>query len=113
MILEPGCYIDGSHWSPYEFDMEVLKFAEKLGWNGGANILEVIHHDWQYYREGVKPADWFGDEEDFIYEYRESLDFACEDAVNWLNDNKFGPDNVYWTVDDNSLYLWEDENEDL
>ena len=113
MILSPGCYIDGSHWSPYEFDKDVLRFAENLGWDGGVNILDVLYSDWEHYIRGTKPEGYEGDEDSFAEDYREALDYAAEDAVEWLNDNKFGPDNVYWTIDDNSLYLWEDEDEDL
>jgi hypothetical protein len=48
---------------------------------------------------------------EFIHEgdFEEALYFAADDGVQWLNDNLV-PDGCYWIIDDNSLYLLEDED---
>lgn len=105
----PGIVIDCSHLSAADLDCRVVEFAASLGWTGGVNDLDLLFSDWDDYNRGVIPPD-YSDEEDFIISYREALAFACDDAVEWLNDEMMGPEGVYWTIDDNSLYLWEDEN---
>lgn len=112
-VLAPGCYIDCSHLSAHDLNIRVIRFAESLGWTGGTHDLRLIHSAWDNYDQGNVPLDWDSDEEDFVFEYRDALDWACDDAVDWLNDDSFGPENVYWTIDDNCLYLWEDKNENL
>ena len=113
MILETGCYIDCSHLSTSDLSMRVIKFAENLGWTDCYNAVENVKSDWHNYILGNVPLDWEGDEDDFFIDYQDHLDYLCAAAVDWLNDDSFGPENIYWTIDDNCLYLWEDENEDL
>ena len=111
-VYAPGCYIDCSHLSASDLDYRVISFAAQLGWTGDKNDLAMLEADWVAYSKGDAPQD-YTDEEDFFISYQEALAYACDDAVLWLNENKFGPENVYWAIDDNSLYLWEDENENV
>ena len=116
MILETGCYVDCSHLSAADLHMRVIEFAESLGWAGWTGMtynLRLIHSDWHHYTNGTVPPDWKGDEDDFFIDYQDHLAYLCDAAVEWLNDDSFGPENIYWTIDDNCLYLWEDKNEDL
>lgn len=112
MILQTGCLIDCSHFSPHTLDMEIIQFAERIGWNGGAyNNMEQIHADWDNYIMHRIPADWQdGPDSDFFVDYREALDYAASDALEWLNDS-IARDDCYFTIDDNSLFYWEDGHE--
>jgi hypothetical protein len=44
-------------------------------------------------------------------ELSEALYFAADDAVQWLNDQLVSG-NCYWTIEDNSLYLEEQQDDD-
>jgi hypothetical protein len=110
MILETGCYIDCSHLSSDELNYRIIKFTTEYGWEGGSIDTAMLINDYLCAPEPDNDGAWTYED---AFELSETLYYAAEDAVQWLNDNKFGPDNVYWTVEDNSLYLWEDENEDL
>jgi len=105
--FNPGCYIDCGHLSSVELNYRIIKFASDYGWNGGSYDLNLIDSDWLTYVNGDIPPE-------FIHEgdFEEALYFAADDGVEWLNDN-VAPDGCYWTIDDNSLYLVEDSNEDV
>lgn len=110
ITLTPGCLIDYSHFSSHELDMEIIKFAESIGWNGDAyNNMEQIHADWSAYLNNYVPEDWDGAPNEFFVDYREALDFAASDAVEWLNDS-IAQGDCYFEVYDNSLYYSEDES---
>ena len=117
ITLTPGILIDCSHFSAYWLNMEIIKFAERLGWTGGPayNNMDQIHADWDHYLYGTLPEDWPEelDPDAFVFDYQEALDFACDDAVDWLNDDiaEYG---CYFYIDDNSLYYGSEyDNEDV
>jgi hypothetical protein len=105
--FDPGCYIDCGHLSSVDLNYRIIKFASNYGWDGGSYDLNLIDSDWLTYVNGDIPPE-------FIHEgdFEEALYFAADDGVEWLNDNVV-PDGCYWTIDDNSLYLVEDSNEDV
>jgi len=108
--METGILIDCSHLSAYYLDMQIIKFAENLGWNGGAyNNMEQIHADWDCYEKMTVPENWDGAENEFFIDYREALDYATEDAIEWLNDS-IAQGDCYFEVYDNSLFYSEDSD---
>jgi hypothetical protein len=108
METETGCIIDCSHLSSDDLNYRIIQFAASLGWGGGPTDIVHLMSD---YENGVPEDNEFWG---FMYaqELSESLYFAADDGVEWLNDN-VAPDGCYWTIDDNSLYLVEDSNEDV
>lgn len=117
ITLTPGILIDCSHFSAYWLNMEIIKFAERLGWTGGPayNNMDQIHADWDHYIKGTVPDDWPEelDPDAFVFDYQEALDFAADDAVAWLNDD-IAAEGHWFTIDDNSLYYESEyDNEDV
>jgi len=100
--FDPGCYIDCGHMSSVELNYLIIKFASDYGWDGGKTEIDLLMSDYR--------NDYFLEENG--EELSEALYFAADDGVEWLNDN-VAPDGCYWTIDDNSLYLVEDSNEDV
>jgi hypothetical protein len=94
--VETGCYIDGSHWSAFDFSVAVIEFAHDKGFD-------------LMYDQFVKDIEWFrssGDDEDIMFDILDSLDGTYYDAIDYLNST--APDNLYWEVEDQSLYLTEE-----
>lgn len=112
MTEQIGIVLDFSHGSAADLDLAVVWYAKKMGWDGGQTDISQLVSDWDYYTHGETPID-YRDEEDFHISYQEALTFACEDAVEWLNDNIAGDDHHYYVIDDNSLYYWKDNGEDF
>lgn len=107
----PGIVLDLSHGSAADLDLAVIWYAKQMGWDGGQNDIGQLLDDYDFYTDGRTPDD-YTDEEDFIFSFREALTFACDDAVEWLNDNRQDDDHFY-VIDDNSLYYWKDNGEDF
>jgi len=108
-VFHAGCYIDCSHLSSDDLNYRIIHFAhEVFGWDGGVHDVTLLMSD---YRNDLglvhdSPEDWNWDEE-----LSESLYFAADDAVQWLNDQLVSG-NCYWTIEDNSLYLEEQQDDD-
>lgn len=98
----PGIVLDFSHGSAADLDFGVVWYAKRLGWDGGQTEIDQLVSDWDYFVHGETPID-YPDEEDFHISYRDALLTACEDAVDWLNDQA-DEDGLYYLIDDNSLY---------
>jgi hypothetical protein len=108
MEIETGCVIDCSHLSSDDLNYRIIQFAASLGWDGGPTDIVHLMSD---YENGVPEDNEFWG---FMstQELSETLYFTADDAVQWLNESNLAPDGCYWTVDDNSLYL-EESNEDV
>jgi len=94
--MQTGCYIDGSHWSSFDFSAAVVHFAHDKGMKMEydrfvADMMEFENMDGEDQWEIIEALDW---------EYIRALDY--------LNDS--APDNLVWTVEDNSLFLEEAED---
>lgn len=81
----PGCYIDGSAGPADELDREIIAFAELYGYS-------------------LTPADRDLLQDTDSPDYYEYLTEIADSVVMWLNDRNQDED-VYWEVDDNSLFL--------
>lgn len=109
MITETyGIVLDFSHGSAADLDFGVVWYAYRLGWDGGQTDIGQLSRDWSYFENGETPID-YRDEEDFHISYQEALTFACDDAVDWLNEQS-DDDGSYYLIDDNSLYYWPTED---
>jgi hypothetical protein len=92
----------------------VIDFAVKnFEWDGGSHDTKALILDYFTIVDPDMSQDMTEDEF-FTWqnELSEALYFAADDAVQWLNESNLAPDGCYWTVDDNSLYL-EESNEDV
>jgi hypothetical protein len=95
MFAVTGIYIDGSHTSSVDFQVAVIRFAIDRGYEIDANQMD-------------KDVAWINnerDDEDILLDILDGLDWAYEGALDYLNDT--APDNLVWTVEDNSLFLEE------
>jgi len=105
MEIETGCVIDCSHLSSDDLNYRIIQFASDHGWNGGSHDLNLIHSEWlTYVNSDILPDS---DDDDF----EEALYFAADDAVQFLN-SEIVSGGCYWTIEDNSLYLMEDSDDD-
>lgn len=104
VMPEMGCVIDGSHMNSIDFTLAVIDYA----------ISQGFEIDEEQYRKDI---DWIGsvsdvkyleaDQEsiDLMYEIMDALDWTYEDALEYLNSKL--PDGLCYTVDDQSLFLEE------
>jgi hypothetical protein len=106
-VFHAGCYIDCSHLSSDDLNYRIIHFAhEVFGWDGGVHDVALLMND--YVNSAVEDVEWnFMSTE----ELSEALYFAADDAVQWLNDQLVSG-NCYWTIEDNSLYLEEQQDDD-
>jgi hypothetical protein len=95
MFAVAGIYIDGSHTSAFDFEIAVIRFAVDRGYKIDSNQMDK---DLEDYRN-----DWLSEET--LYEVLYSLDCTYDGALDFLNST--APDNLAWTVEDNSLFLEE------
>lgn len=95
MFPGTGCVIDGSHMNSFDFTTAVIDLAVDAG-------FEI---DEERYKKDIEDYrnDWLSEET--LYEVLESLDWTYEDALEYLNSGL--PDNLYYTVDEQSLFLEE------
>lgn len=97
--METGCYIDGSHWSSFDFSVAVIDFAVDRG-------FEI---DMETYRADLEWLKSEEDDEDKYLDIVDALDWTYQDALDYLNDT--APDNLIWTVEDQSLFLEESDDD--
>lgn len=96
-----GCYIDGGHESSEYLSAVIVRYATELGWDGGQwEVSEIL----DAYVSGETDAEGICVASEPMYD-------ASEDAVQWMNDQR--TDDLVWTIEDNSLYLMELENDDV
>ena len=102
-VYTAGCYIDCSHLGSDSLDYRIIDFASyEFGWDGGTWDIHKMKFDFE---TGVS-------DDNAQEELSESLYFAAEEAVEWLN-SQIVSGTCYWTVEDNSLYLMEDTDGDV
>ena len=97
MFPGTGCVIDGSHMNSFDFAIAVIDLAVDSG-------FEI---DVQQYRQDlsdISSGNIADDSEDFL-EILQALDWTYDDALEYLNSGL--PDNLCYTVDNQSLYLEE------
>lgn len=94
--METGCYIDGSHWSSFDFAVAVIDFAVDRG-------FEI---DMETYRADLEWLKSEEDDEDKYLDIVDALDWTYQDALDYLNDTTRDP-GLYWNVEDQSLFLEE------
>lgn len=93
-----GVIFDGSHQSGTFLDIRVIDFAIEFGYQTDIKEWADAKQDWED-RDDL--TDWeFTDLTQGIWE-------ECELAVQWMNDQL--PENYYFFIDDNSLYLTYEE----
>ena len=95
MFPGTGCVIDGSHMNSFDFTTAVIDLAVDAG-------FEI---DREQYGADVEAYKNEGLDEDTLYEVLDALDWTYEDALDFLNSGL--PDNLYYTVDEQSLFLEE------
>lgn len=95
MFPGTGCVIDGSHMSSIDFTTAVIDLAIDAG-------FEI---DEEQYRADIWWLDSEEDDEDKLLAIQDALDWTYEDALEYLNSGL--PDNLCYTVDDQSLFLEE------
>jgi hypothetical protein len=96
MFALTGIYIDGSHMSAVDFQVAVIRFANDRGYEIDSNQMD-------------KDVEWMNsdlDDEDTLLDILDSLDWTYEGALEYLN-RIDGVDGLFWTVEDNSLFLEE------
>ena len=102
-VYTAGCYIDCSHLSSDSLNYRIINFAaHEFEWDGGTMDIYKLMSDFE-----TGASDDNAQEE-----LSESLYFAAEEAVEWLN-SQIVSGTCYWTVEDNSLYLMEDTDGDI
>jgi len=110
-VFHAGCYIDCSHLSSDDLNYRIIHFADEVfGWDGGVHDISMLINDYVDQINGrPEPYEEWG----FMSteELSEALYFAADDAVQWLNDQLVSG-NCYWTIEDNSLYLEEQQDDD-
>lgn len=95
--MQTGCIIDGSHWSSRDFTIAVIDLAIDAG----------FEMDMETYRADLEWLASEEDDEDRLIDILEALDWTYDDALDYLNDH--APDNCYYMVEDQSLFLEEEE----
>jgi hypothetical protein len=95
MFPGTGCVLDGSHMSSMDFTLAVIDLAVDAG-------FEI---DREQYGADVEAYKNDGLDEDMLYEVLDALDWTYEDAIDYLNSGL--PDNLRYTVEDQSLFLEE------
>jgi len=98
--VETGCYIDGSHMSPFDFSAAVIEFAYDYGFELDYDVFLV---DTEQFRSGE-----ISDE--FIPEVLNALDWTYEDALEYLNDNT--RPGLVWVVREQALLLMDEDEAD-
>lgn len=101
IMTETGCYIDGSHWSSFDFSAAVIEFAYEHGFD--------MDHD-QFVKDvhNMNDDEYAMDTEEFE-EIIDTLDWTYYQALDYLNEST--REGLYWEVMDQSLYLTEDDDE--
>ena len=95
MFPGTGCVIDGSHMNSFDFTTAVIDLAIDAGFELDE---ETYRKDVDDMRNGEVRDEW-------IMDVLDSLDWTYEDALEYLN--SLTPDNLYYTVNEQSLFLEE------
>jgi len=97
MFPGTGCVIDGSHMNSFDFTIAVIDLAVDSG-------FEI---DVQQYRQDLSDISSgnIADDSEDLLEILQALDWTYDDALDFLNSKL--PDNLCYTVDNQSLYLEE------
>lgn len=92
-----GCYLDHANYSNFELSLEILDLAASLG----------MPHDAEIAALRLKLADDLADNEATRCDDEEVINYASEDAINWLNENEPRPF-LYWANEGeaNAFGLW-------
>jgi hypothetical protein len=81
-----GCWIDGSHMSASNFDIQLVETAIYFGW-------DINIEDWKELKNQLGENDFAP----------EDLYNVAEDAYHWFNE--LLPQGYYFHIEDNSLFL--------
>lgn len=103
---EPGCYIDANHFSADYLTGRIILFGFDHGWvpsdsTDSIHLTELVNsvvftdNNWL---DSADDSDWLIDQSDRV--------------IHWLNSETDLDSGLYWTIDDNSLYLTEDTETD-
>ena len=95
MFPGTGCVLDGSHMSAIDFTLAVIDLAVDAG-------FEIDQEQYQKDRHWMNSEE---DDEDIYLDILNALDWTYEDALEYLNNGL--PDNLRYTVEDQSLFLEE------
>ena len=95
MFPGTGCVLDGSHMNSIDFTLAVIDLAIDSG-------FEIDQEQYNKDREWMNSEE---DDEDIYLDILDALDWTYEDALEYLNSGL--PDNLCYTVDNQSLYLEE------
>lgn len=95
MFPGTGCVIDGSHMNSFDFTVAVIDLAIDSG-------FEI---DEEQYRADILWVNSEEDNEEILLDILDALDWTYDDALEYLNSKL--PDNLCYTVDNQSLYLEE------
>ena len=93
-----GIIFDGSHQSGTFLDIRIVEFAIGFGFPIDKNEWQDAMKEWEL-REHL--GEW-----EFI-DLCEAITEECSRAIEWMNDQV--PENYYFFIDDNSLYLTYEE----
>ena len=97
MFPGTGCVIDGSHMSNFDFMVAVIDIAIDSG-------FEIDMETYQADLAFVKSDE---DDEDRLLDILDALDWTYDEALDYLNSKL--PEGLYYTVDEQSLFLEEEE----
>jgi hypothetical protein len=95
MFPGTGCVLDGSHMNSFDFTTAVIDLAVDAG-------FEI---DREQYGADLEAYKNDGLDEDTLLSVLDALDWTYEDALDFLNNGL--PNGLYYTVDDQSLFLEE------
>ncbi len=95
MFPGTGCVLDGSHMNSFDFITAVIDLAIDSGFELDE---ETYRKDVDDMRNGEVNDEW-------VMDVLDSLDWTYEDALEYLNSGL--PDNLCYTVDEQSLFLEE------
>ena len=96
MFAIAGIYNNGSHMSGFDFQIAVIRFAVDRGYEIDSNQMDKDIEDYR--------NDWLSEET--LLEVFESIDLTYDGALDYLNSTA-AVDGLFWTVEDNSLFLEE------
>ena len=113
-VYTAGCYIDCSHLDADYLNYRIINFAvTNFEWDGGAYDTKELILDYFTIADPDMSQDMTEDEFfNWQNELSEALYYAADDAVQFLN-SEIVSGGCYWTIEDNSLYLMEDQDDEV
>ena len=97
MFPGTGCVLDGSHMNSFDFAIAVIDLAIDAG-------FEINVQQYRQDLSDISSGNIAEDSEDLL-EILQALDWTYDDALEYLNSGL--PDNLHYTVEDQSLFLEE------